>query len=267
MKEAATSGDAPAHHPPDRRRPIAAALALVIALFVILSPWPFDAKLRLVGYACCAQSPARTIHVGGEYMPVDARDAGIYLALLVGVAMAAVVGRLRSAEWPPRNVAALLGGLFVAMILDGINSTMQTRGLHTFYHTTNALRVVTGVGAGLALAILGLPLVNRVVWRTPDDEAVASDYGELAGFAIGAAVVIGLLLAPPARLLYPLSLLSVLGVLLGWGLVNTVIVAVATRREHRAVTFADGGLLLLAGITLSLVEIWIVGTLRSATGQ
>lgn len=250
------------------RRPfVAGALALVAALFVALSPWPLEAKLRLVGYACCAQAPARTIRIGGAYMPVDARDAGIYLALLLGIAMALVVGRARSGHWPPGNVTALLGGFFVAMVLDGINSSFETRGLHGLYHTTNALRVITGVGAGLALAVLGLPFVNRVVWRSPDDEAVASDYGELAGFIVAALVLIALLLAPPARLFYPLAVLSVLGVLVGWGLVNGMIVAIATRREHRALTFADGGLLLLAGIDLSLVEIWLVGALRGATSH
>ncbi len=248
-----------------RRRAVGAALGLIAALFVALSPWPWDAKLRTVGYACCAQAPARTIRVGGALMPIDARDAGIYLALLLGVGMAVAVGRGRSGAWPPNHISALLGGLFLAMVLDGINSSLQTRGLHGLYNTTNALRVVTGVGAGLAAAILGLPLVNRVVWRAPDDEAVAADIAELGGFVVGAAVLALVLLAPPARLYYPLSTLAVAGVLAGWGLVNAVVVTVAMRREHRAVTLADGGLLWLAGIVLSMVEIWIVGTLRAAT--
>jgi uncharacterized membrane protein len=249
------------------RRPLAAALGLSAALFIALSPWPLDAKLRLVGYACCAQAPTRTIRIGGHLMPLDARDAGIYLALLLGIAMAVAVGRGRSGRWPCRPVAALLGGLFVAMVVDGINSSFQTRGLHGLYHTTNALRIVTGAGAGLALAVLGLPLVNRIVWQRPEDEAVAADYGELAGFAVGTAVLVAVLLAPPARLYYPLSVLAVLGVVAGWGLVNGVIVAVATRSENRAITLADGGVLWLAGIVLSLCEIGIIDVVRSATSR
>ncbi len=244
-----------------------AVASAVIVLFVALSPWPLSEKLRLVGYACCAQAPARTLRIGGNYMPVDARDAGIYLAFLLGLGMALVVGRARSGRWPPANLAAVLAGLFVAMVLDGINSSFETRGLHGLYHTSNALRVITGVGAGMALVLLGLPLVNRVIWRAPDNEAVASDYGELAGFAVAAAVLIGVLLAPPARLYYPLSVLSVVGVLVGWGFINGTVVAVATRREHSAVTLSDGALFLLAGIALSLVEIWIVGSIRSATSH
>ena len=249
--------------PGGRRRPLAAALGLIAALFIALSPGPLDAKLRLVGYACCAQAPARTIRIGGHLMPLDARDAGTYLALLLGIALAVAVGRGRSGRWPRRRVAALLGGLFV----DGINSSVQTRGLHSLYHTTNALRMVTGAGAGLALAVLGLPLVNRIVWQHPEDEAVAVDYGELAGFAVGTAVLVAVLLAPPAPLYYPLSVLAVLGVVAGWGLVNAVIVAVATRRENRAVSLADGGVLWLAGIVLSLSEIGIIDAVRRATSQ
>ena len=58
-----------------------------------------------------------------------------------------------------------------------------------------------------------------------------------------------------------------LGVVAGWGLVNAVIVAVATRRENRAVTFADGGMLWLAGIVLRLCEIGIIDAVRSATSR
>ena len=249
----------------DRRRLIASGLGLVTLLFMALSPWPLQAKLRLVGYACCAQAPARTLRIGGQLMPLDARDAGLYLALLLGLALAWAVGRGRGGRWPAANVAVLLLGFLLAMIVDGIDSSFETRGLHALYHTTNTLRVVTGAGAGMALSILGLPLVNRVIWRAPRDDAVAADYAELAGFALAAAILVAVLLRPPAWLYYPLSVLSVVGVLLGWGLVNTVIVAVATRREQRAVTRAEGALLLLAGVVLSLCEIWAVGAIRAAT--
>lgn len=249
----------------NRRLLIAGGLGLIALLFVALSPWPLEAKLRLVGYACCAQAPARSLYIGGHVMPLDARDAGIYLALLLGLALAYAVGRGRSGRWPAGNVALLLVGLILAMIVDGIDSSMQTRGLHALYHTSNAVRIVTGAAAGIALAILGLPLINRITWRAPRDEAVAADYGELAGFAVAVVVLIALLLRPPAWLYYPLSILAIVGVLTGWGLVNAVIVAVATRREQRAATRADAGLLLLAGVVLSLGEIWAIDALRAAT--
>jgi uncharacterized membrane protein len=248
------------------RRPLAAAvLGVIVLLFALLSRWPLDAKLRLVGAACCAQAPTRTLVIGGSLMPVDARDAGIYLVGLLTLGMALVVGRGRAGRFPPANVAALLAGLFMAMIIDGVNSSLQARGLHHFYPTTNAIRVLTGAGAGLALAMLGIPVVNRVVWRRPGDEAFAMGYGELAGFVAAAAVVVAMLLSPRPWLYYPLSILSILGVLAGWGLINAMVIAVATRREHRAVTMADGGLLLLAGIVLTLCEVGAIDILRIAT--
>lgn len=248
-----------------RRRVIAAALGLVALLFVLLSPWPFDRKLQLVGYACCAQAPARTLSIGGHLMPVDARDAGIYLGFLLVVVMAAIVGRGRAGQWPGRNATYLLVGMFAAMVLDGVNSSMQSHGAHGFYHTSNALRLVLGTGAGLALAVLCLPLVNRVLWRVPEDEAVANDPTELAGYVVAAVVLGAVLLKPNPILYYPLSLLSALGVLVAWGLVNTAVVAVAMRRERRAVTRVDGALLVLAGIVLTLCEVWAVDAIRLAT--
>ena len=257
----------PGDERPDRRPVVAAILGAVVLLFALLSRWPLDAKLRLVGAACCAQAPTRTLRIGGSLMPVDARDAGIYLTGLLALAMAVLVGRARAGRFPPGNVTALLAGFFVAMILDGVNSSLQARGLHPLYHTTNTVRVITGAGAGLALALLGVPVVNRVVWRQPGDDAFAASYGELGGFLAAAAVLVALLLSPRPWLYYPLSLLSILGVLVGWGLINGMVVAVATRREHRAVSLADGGLLLLAGIALTLCEIGAIDLLRLGIGH
>ncbi len=251
----------------DRRPLVAAVLGAIVLLFALLSRWPLDAKLRLVGAACCAQAPTRTLVIGGSLMPVDARDAGIYLVGLLTFGMVLIVGRGRAGRFPPANVTALLAGLFMAMIIDGVNSSLQAQGLHHLYPTTNAIRVLTGAGAGLALAMLGIPVVNRVVWRRPGDESFAMSYGELAGFVAAAAVVVALLLSPRPWLYYPLSILSIVGVLAGWGLINAMIVAVATRREHRVVSMADGGLLLLAGIVLTLCEVGAIDVLRIATSH
>ena len=252
---------------PDRRPVVAAILGAVVLLFALLSRWPLDAKLRLVGAACCAQSPARTLSIGGSLMPLDARDAGIYLTGLLTLAMAVLAGRGHASRLPPGHVTALLAGLFVAMVLDGVNSTLGARGLHPLYHTTNTIRLITGAGAGLALALLGAPMVNRVVWRRPGDEAFAASYGELGGFIAAAAVLVALLLSPRPWLYYPLSVLSILGVLAGWGLINSAVVAVATRRERKAVTLADGGLLLLAGVALTLCEVAAIDVARLSVGH
>jgi len=257
----------PAGERRDRRPIVAALLGAVALLFTLLSPWPLDAKLRLVGAACCAQAPARTLRIGGSLMPLDARDAGIYLTGLLALVMVILAGRARASRLPPGHITAILAGFFVAMILDGVNSSLQTRGLHPLYHTSNAVRVITGAGAGLALTMLGVPIVNRVVWRRPGDDAFAASYAELGGFVAAAAVLVAMLLSPRAWLYYPLSVLSILGVLVGWGLINTMIVAVATRRERRAVTLADSGLLLLAGIVLTLCEVTLVDMLRLAASH
>lgn len=251
----------------DRRPLVAAILGAISLLFVALSRWPLDAKLRLVGAACCAQAPARTLRIGGSLMPLDARDAGIYLAIPLALIMAFLVGRGRAGRFPPGHIKALLGGIFLAMVLDGVNSSLHTRGLHAFYPDTNAVRVITGAGAGLALVLLGLPLVNRVVWRSPNNDALASSYSELGGFVVAIAVLAALLLAPRPWLYYPLSILATLGVLVSWGILNGTIVALATRRENRAVSLADGALLLLAGIVVTLCEVAVVDMLRLGIGH
>jgi len=242
------------------------ALGAGLALLFALTPWPLDAKLRLVGQACCAQSTTRTLSIGGQLMPLDARDAGIYLSFLFCLLWTVLVRRSRCALLPPWPLTALLLGLLGAMVLDGFNSSAQSHGLHGLYESSNVLRVVTGAGAGLALVLLVLPLANQVVRREPELEAIVDDYLDLVVYVILAVIVVSLLLASRAWLYYPLSVLASAGVVIGWSGPNALVVAVATRREHKVVTRGDTARLLLAGMVLALLEMGVIDLVRHSTG-
>lgn len=243
------------------------AFGVVLVLLFALTPWPLDAKMRLVGQACCAQSTQRTLTIGGQLMPVDARDAGIYLSFLVCLLWTLLVKRSRCALLPPWPLTALLLGLLGAMVLDGFNSSAQSHGLHGLYQSSNALRVVTGAGAGLALVFLVLPLANQVVRWAPEPEAIVDDYLDLAVYVILAVVVVAVLLASRAWLYYPLSILASIGVVVGWSGPNALVVAVATRREHKVVTRDDALRLLLVSIVLTLLEMGAIDLVRHGAGS
>ncbi len=241
-------------------------LGAVLVLLFALTPWPLDAKMRLVGQACCAQSAPRTLTIGGQLMPLDARDAGIYLSFLVCLLWTVLVRRSRCALLPPWPLTALLLGLLGAMVLDGFNSSAQSHGLHGLYQSNNVLRVVTGAGAGLALVLLVLPLANQVVRWAPEPEAIVDDYLDLAVYVILAVVVVAVLLASRAWLYYPLSVLASVGVVVGWSGPNALVVAVATRREHKVATRGDTARLLLAGMVLTLLEMGAIDLVRHGAG-
>ncbi|HVA91139.1 MAG TPA: DUF2085 domain-containing protein [Chloroflexota bacterium] len=252
--------------PPLATRLLASTLLTIIALFLLYSPWPLITKLHAVGAACCAQIPSHTITFQGRPMPIDSRNSGIYLGVLLAIAIMWVGRRQRAASYIPARVRNLLMLGVLAMMLDGFNSVAQTHHFHVLYQDTNLIRVITGTLAGMALTILVVPIYNRLVWRDSAIIAVAEDYVELGGFLIVAILVIVSLQAAPAALYYPLSILSIAGFLVTMTMVNSCIILVSLRREH---TVADErGLFLpaLAGLVFTLGEIFLITTFRAHAG-
>jgi len=253
--------------PPSRAASLlAAALVAITALFLLYSPWPLIAKLHAVGAACCAQIPSHTITFQGRPMPVDARNSGIYLGVLLVIVILWLGGRQRAASYSPAPIRNVLMLCVLAMMLDGFNSVAQTHHFHVLYQDTNLIRVVTGTLAGMALTILVVPVYNRLMWRDPAIITIVDDYVELGGFLIVALLVILSLQAAPSALYYPLSILSIVGFLVTMTMVNSCVILVSIRREH---TVADErGLFLpaLAGLVFTLVEIFLITTVRAHAG-
>jgi uncharacterized membrane protein len=262
-RETAGIGEAPERPPTPVARLLVSILLTIVAFFLIYSPWPLVAKLRAAGAACCAQIPSHTITFQGRAMPIDSRNSGIYLGVLLVLAILWATGRQGAALYAPRAVSNLLMLPVLAMIFDGFNSVAESHHLHTYYQDTNTLRVITGTLAGMALTILVVPIYNRLVWRNPAPIAVAEDYGELSGFVIVAVLVILSLQAAPAALYYPLSILSIGGFLCTMVMVNSCVLLVSLRRERSVASNRDLFIPALAGLVLTFGEILLITTWRA----
>lgn len=123
-----------------------------------------------IGDLTCHQMESRSLHVGGNQFPVDARMLAMFTAGNVGFVMAlrppdgpyardSLLGwipdrlgaRLNS---PPRRKYALALLLAASLLPTAIDGTVQ---LVTPYESTNALRLITGAVLGLGGALwLGL---------------------------------------------------------------------------------------------------------------
>jgi uncharacterized membrane protein len=217
----------------------------IIVLFALFTPWPLQAKLHSIARACCAQIPSHTIVFNGQPMPMDARNAGIYSGVFVVIALLWFTGRQRAARFAPASVTVILVLAACSMIADGVNSLLENQHLHAYYQDTNTLRVITGTLAGMALTILFVPLFNRLVWREPEPIAIAEDFVELSGYLGASLVVILALVRAPGLLYYPLSLLSIAGLLITLVMVNTCTYLVSLRRIN---TIADARALLLPAL-------------------
>jgi uncharacterized membrane protein len=243
---------------------IVVVAALIIATFLLSPPWTVLGKTKLVGYAICHQIPERSFHPGGHQLPLCARCTGIYMGALTGFTLMTIWGRRRMAALPPVPITLVLVGFIGIMGVDGLNSYLTFfPNMPHLYEPHNWLRSTTGSLHGLALSIIVYPVFNYSLWHGTVDEPSVQSFKEL-GLMVGVTGIIVVLVALELPiLLYPLAILSTLGVLAMLGALNTMIVLALTRREGSAHTWQQAILPLTLGLALAFLEIGGIDTLRA----
>ena len=243
---------------------IAAAL-IILATWLLNTPPGLLGKMDAIGYAVCHRIEHRSFYVGDRPFPLCARCTGMYLGALLGILGMLIMGRGRAASMPPRWLMAILVGFMALMGVDGINSYATFfPNLPHLYEPQNWLRLVTGMGTGLALATLILPVFNQTVWQDWEARPVLGRFRELAWLVGAAAVVVALVLGDNVLVLYPLAVLSAVGVLALVVALNTTILLMATRREARALGWRAAWLPVTAGLVLAIAEIGAIDAVRFA---
>jgi len=147
--------------------------------------------------------------------------------------------------------------------LDGLNAFFFDGGLAHPYAPSTALRLLTGLGAGLGLGLMSVPVVASVVWSQPSDEASIEDPVEFLGALAIAGLMGALLLAGVGVLAWPFTLAMLAGVIVAFGSANLYIIVLATGRLRQADTLANlsGGLISSLGLTL--LELGALSALRN----
>lgn len=237
---------------------------LVVATFLLSPPWTVLGKTRLVGYAICHQIPERSFHIHGQQLPLCARCTGIYMGALTGFALMWLWGRKRAANLPPVRITIVFVGFIFMLGVDGINSYLTFfPGMPHLYEPQNWLRLTTGTLEGLALSAFVLPVLNYTLWRDADKSSSSvQSFKELALMVAAGGVIIVLIVLELPVLLYPLAILSTLGVLFMLGSINTVIVLALARREGTAQTWRQVLLPTTIGLALAFIIIGGVDAAR-----
>jgi len=241
-------------------------LGLLTALIFLPGGTLLD-RLRWLDSGICAQLPTHSFYPGGLELPLCARNTGIYLGFMVTLMTLYAMGRGRVQQLPLRPIIVLLvcGGL--AMIVDGFNSFFLDLGLPHLYQPHNLLRLGTGLAAGLALATLTLPVINRLLWCEYSDERSIPSWMALLLLIPGLILSFFAVASQNALLLYPLALFSTAGLLTVLSSVNLLVVLAIGRREQTfggyrellpffglALILAIGELLALAQLKFSLLQ-------------
>ena len=246
-----------------------AALAIV-AGFLYIAPPGILSKADAIGYAVCHRLDSRSFHLDGRQLPLCARCSGMYLGAVIGMVFL-ILRYGRSAGTPPKLVIAVLVLFGLAFAIDGSNSYLylmksvygsRLSFIPNLYTPNNTLRLLTGSGTGLGMAVAVFISMNQTFWKDWDNKPVL---GKPADLLILSAIMLGadLLVLPEwSWVLYPVSFLSAGGVLMLLSLVYGMLWTMVMRQENNFMTLRQAWLPILAGLTITLLQISIVDIFR-----
>lgn len=216
-----------------------------------------------VGYAFCHRITERSFTINGRQFPLCARCSGMYLGVALVFFVMLLSGRMRRALLPPLPLLLVLCAFIALMGIDGLNSYSHffPNAPH-LYEPQNWLRLLTGMGTGLAMGLLLLPALAQTLWRQPQFQAIIDTRRELIELIILALILIIILLSNLSPLLYVLALVSVGGLLLIISALNTIILLAILRKDGRANSWKDTILPLMIGFLIAIIQISIISTVR-----
>jgi uncharacterized membrane protein len=181
---------------------------------------------------------------------------GIYSGFLVTFISLYAMGRLWRFGSPPTRILVLLAACVLAMAADGFNSLLFDLQLWHPYEPSNPVRVITGYGTGVALAVGLAWLVASTTWHLGSSRIAVDSFGVLLPAATGLLLLGSMLWARPGWLHLPVTILLVVSAWLTVSLLIMVMILLTLRIDDRIRTLANlhmpAAIALLLGISVML---------------
>lgn len=248
---------------------IAAALLVFIGWFINTPPGLLG-KADAIGYAVCHRISERSFHIGSIQLPLCARCSGMYLGAVTGLVFQSLIGwkRMKIPHW---SILALLAVFVGAFGIDGSNSYLYLLkqispgilpNIPNLYVPNNTLRLLTGSGMGLGLGVMLFPAFNQTVWGDGEDKPAITGW-KWFGLLLGIQLVFDLLvLTEIPVVLYPLAIISTLGVWLLLSMVYSMVWVMIMGQDNKFTKLRQLWLPLLAGLTIAMIQTAAVDALR-----
>jgi len=245
------------------------AAILVFSVWFTIAPPGLLGKADAIGYAVCHRIDERSFQIGDRQLPLCARCTGEFYAAAITFLFFAIVSPKKSGM-PGWKFGAPLIIFFLAFGIDGSNSYLyllkQTSNgaldnIPNLYIPNNTLRLFTGSGMGVALASILFPAFNQSTWKVYDP-GIALSWKKL-GTLTGVIILVNLLILTDSPIiLYPIAILSILGVLTLLILVFSMVWLLIMRQENIFDSLTQMWMPFLAGTTLALLMITAIDLLR-----
>jgi uncharacterized membrane protein len=142
-----------------------------LTLLFFAAPWSWEHKAHAALHGLCAQTPSHTLYLGDRPLPFDSRMTGIYGGFICAIGYLIARGKHRAARLPTFPVMGFLAVMVGALAIDGFNSFLRDISQPYLYEPDNRLRLVTGLGTGVALATVVCYLFAVTLWSKPNTRA------------------------------------------------------------------------------------------------
>ncbi len=207
-----------------------------------------------IGFAVCHQIPTRVISVSGGFLPVCARDTGLYLGFFISFLFLWLTDRgERKNEMPAKGVLVVVFLAVGALAVDGISSYLG------FRETTNTIRLITGLMCGFALPLLLFPLFNYQIWRRSSSKLILTGRWEKTVLFF-TAILTFVFLQIMQNINIPfgaevISSLVVISVIFTFVIINLVLITLLPFWYQRANSISQLVIPFLLSFTLSVIEL------------
>jgi uncharacterized membrane protein len=248
---------------------IVAALLVFVGWFLNTPPGLFG-KADAIGYAVCHRISERSFHIGSYQLPLCARCSGMYLGAVTGLAFQSLIGWKRS-KIPHWSIIALLIVFVAAFGIDGSNSYLYLLKqvspgilpkIPNLYVPNNTLRLLTGSGMGLGMAAMLFPAFNQTVWADGEDKPALPGW-KAFGLLLGIQVLFDLLVLTKSPIvLFPLAIISALGVWLLLTMVYSMVWVMIMGQDNHFTKIRQLWLPILAGLTIAMIQTAVIDLLR-----
>lgn len=203
--------------------------------------------IQAIGFAVCHQLPSRSLYILDKPLPICARDTGLYVGFLFTFIYLQLTHHRRENDLPSAAVMITCFGLIFLMALDGLTSYLGWRS------STNDLRLLTGLGAGTAVAIFIFPVFNYQLWQSSSDFSVLSGLYRPLG-CLGVNLVIFFILRGGSNLFF-LSFLVALSIIFVFTMVNLLIISLLPPFERKAKRWVGLYPAAIVALVMTLVEL------------
>ena len=256
---------------------VIAAAVLVITGWLLNTPTGIFGKFDAIGYAVCHRITERSFHIGTLQLPLCARCTGMYLGAVAGLVFQSMTGWKRG-KAPHWSIITVLAIFVVAFGIDGANSYLYLLkqvspgilpNIPNIYIPSNTLRLLTGSGMGLGIAVLLFPAFNQSIWVDYDEEHAPIPGWKTFGLLLGIILILDILVLTQSPIvLYPVAVISTLGVWLILTMVYTIVWVMIMGEDNQFVNIRQLWLPLVAGFTIALIQtaamdllrFWLTGT-------